>query len=211
MGAIMSKRFAELAFTEAVKRQQERHGSRAAYARMEQWGEAGDRLGDFEREFLEGRDGFYMGSVTETGWPYIQYRGGKKGFLKVLDAQTLGFADLRGNKQYISVGNLEKDDKVALFFMDYARQERLKILGRARVVEDGPEAERLLAELRVPGEKSPAERAVVIAVEAFDWNCPQHITPRYTQEELADALEPMRKKMEELEAEVKRLRMAKSA
>lgn len=207
----MSKRFAELAFTEAVKRQQERHGSRAAYARMEQWGEAGDRLGDFEREFLEGRDGFYMGSVTETGWPYIQYRGGKKGFLKVLDAQTLGFADLRGNKQYISVGNLEKDDKVALFFMDYARQERLKILGRARVVEDGPEAERLLAELRVPGEKSPAERAVVIAVEAFDWNCPQHITPRYTQEELADALEPMRKKMEELEAEVKRLRMAKSA
>ena len=187
----MGKRFAELAFTPAVKRQQERHGSRAAYARMEQWGEPGDRLGEFEQEWIAGRDGFYMATVTETGWPYIQYRGGEKGFLKVLDDRTLGFADLRGNKQYISVGNLENDGRVALFFMDYARQERLKILGRARVVEagsggDDSEAERLLAELRVAGEKSPAERAVVIAVEAFDWNCPQHITPRWTAEELAE-------------------------
>jgi predicted pyridoxine 5'-phosphate oxidase superfamily flavin-nucleotide-binding protein len=182
----MGKRFAEVAFTPAVKRQQEKHGSRTAYARVEQWGEPGDRLGEFEQEWLAGRDGFYMGTVTETGWPYIQYRGGKKGFLKVLDERTVAFADLRGNKQYISVGNLEKDDRVALFFMDYAHQERLKILGRARVVEDGPEAERLLAQLRVPGEKSVAERAVVITIEAFDWNCPQHITPRWTAEELAE-------------------------
>jgi uncharacterized protein len=102
------------------------------------------------------------------------------------DRRTVAFADLRGNKQYISVGNLEGDDRVALFFMDYAHQERLKILGHARVVEEGPEAEKLLAQLRVPGEKSVAERAVVITVEAFDWNCPQHITPRWTAEELQE-------------------------
>jgi uncharacterized protein len=181
----MGKRFAELAFTPSVKQQQEKHGSRAAYARVEQWGEPGDRLGEFEQQWLAQRDGFYMGTVTETGWPYIQYRGGKKGFLKVLDERTVAFADLRGNKQYISVGNLEGDDRVALFFMDYAHQERLKILGHARVVENNPEAERLLAQLRVPGEKTPAERAVVITIEAFDWNCQQHITPRWTAEELA--------------------------
>lgn len=207
----MGKRFAELAFTEAVKRQQERHGSRAAYARMEQWGEPGDRLGEFEQEWIAGRDGFYMGTVTENGWPYIQYKGGEKGFLKVLDDKTLGYADLRGNKQYISVGNLETDGRVALFFMDYARQERLKVLGRVRVVEDTAEAEALLARLRVAGEKSPAERAVVITVEAFDWNCPQHITPRWTAEELSDALDPMRKRIEELERENDRLKMGKTA
>lgn len=207
----MGKRFAELAFTEAAKRHQEKYGSRGAYARMEQWGEPGDRLGEFEQEWLKGRDGFYMATVIENGWPYVQYKGGEKGFLKVLDDKTLGFADLRGNKQYISVGNLETDDKVALFFMDYARQERLKILGRARVVEDGPEAQRLLAELRVAGEKTPAERAVVIMVEAFDWNCPQHITPRWTAEELSEALDPMRRRIEELERENARLRMGKTA
>ena len=202
----MSRRFAELAFTPLVKKQQEQHGSRRQYARMEEIGEAGDRLTDFEREFIASRDGFYMASVSETGWPYIQHRGGAKGFLHVLDDQTLGFADLRGNKQYISVGNLEHDDRVALFFMDYAHQLRLKILGRARVHENDAEAAALLAKLRVPGEKTPAERAIVIHVEGFDWNCPQHITPRYTQEELAGTLEPVRKRMDALEAENARLR-----
>jgi hypothetical protein len=199
-------RFAELAFTPLVKEQQERHGSRRQYARMEAMGEAGDRLTDFEREFIAGRDGFYMASTGETGWPYIQYRGGEKGFLHVLDDQTLGFADLRGNKQYISVGNLGHDDRVALFFMDYAHQMRLKILGRVKVHEDDAEAAALLAKLRVPGEKTPAERAMVIHVDGFDWNCPQHITPRYTQEELMGTLEPVRKRMEALEAENTRLR-----
>lgn len=202
----MSRRFAELAFTPLVKEQQEKHGSRRQYARMEEIGEAGDRLTDFEQEFIAGRDGFYMASTGETGWPYIQYRGGEKGFLHVLDDRTLGFADLRGNKQYISVGNLEHDDRVALFFMDYAHQMRLKILGRAEVHENDAAAAELLAKLRVPGEKTPAERAIVIRVEGFDWNCPQHITPRYTQEELAGTLEPVRKRMEALEAENARLR-----
>ena len=202
----MSRRFAELAFTPLVKEQQTRHGSRRQYARMEETGEAGDRLTEFEREFIAGRDGFYMASTGETGWPYIQYRGGAPGFLRVLDDRTLGFADLRGNKQYISVGNLGHDDRVALFFMDYAHQMRLKILGRATVHENDAEAAELLAELLVPGETTPAERAMVIHVEGFDWNCPQHITPRYTQEELAGTLEPVRKRMEALEKENERLR-----
>jgi uncharacterized protein len=202
----MSRRFGELAFTPLVKKEQEQHGSRRQYARMEEIGEPGDRLTDFEREFIAGRDGFYMASTGESGWPYIQYRGGEKGFLHVLDEQTLGFADLRGNKQYITMGNLAHDDRVALFFMDYAHQLRLKILGRAVMHENDAAAAELIAKLKVPGEKTPTEHAVLIHVEAFDWNCPQHITPRYTQEELAATLEPIRKRMEALEAENARLR-----
>jgi predicted pyridoxine 5'-phosphate oxidase superfamily flavin-nucleotide-binding protein len=202
----MGKRFAELAFTPLVKEQQRLHGSRQSYARMEQWGEPGDRLGETEQEFIKERDGFYMASVTESGWPYVQFRGGAKGFLRVLDEQTLGFADLRGNKQYITTGNLEHDDRVALFLMDYPNQSRLKILGHAEVHEGDAEAGKRMETLRVEGEKTPAERTVTIHVEAFDWNCPQHITPRYTQEELKPILEPMRKRLEELEAENKRLR-----
>src|ERR1700751_4072674 len=202
----MSRSFAELAFTPLVKTQQEQHGSRRQYARMEEIGEAGDRLTDFERDFIAGRDGFYMASTGESGWPYIQYRGGEKGFLQVLDDQTLGFADLRGNKQYITLGNVEHDNRVALFFMDYAHQLRLKILGRAEIHENDDAAAELLAKLRVPGEKTPAERAGLIHVEAFCWNWPQHISPRYTQEKLAGTLEPIRKRMELLEAENARLR-----
>jgi uncharacterized protein len=202
----MGKRFAELAFTPLVKEQQRLHGSRQSYARMEQWGEPGDRLGPMEQEFIQERDGFYMSSVTESGWPYVQFRGGAKGFLRVLDEQTLGFADLRGNKQYITTGNLEHDDRVALFLMDYPNQSRLKILGHAEVHEGDAEARKLMDTLRVEGEKTPAERTVVIHVEAFDWNCPQHITPRYTREELEPLLEPMRKRLEALEADNKRMR-----
>jgi uncharacterized protein len=205
----MGRRFAELAFTPAVKKQQQIHGSRHLYERVEQSTDLGDRLGPDEQEFLQASDGFYMASVTETGWPYIQYRGGAKGFLHVLDERTIGFADLRGNKQYISVGNLEHDGRVALFFMDYPHQSRLKILGRAKVHEGTEEARKLIEQLRVPEEKSPAERALVIHVEAFDWNCPQHITSRYTEAELARALEPMRRRIDALEAENKRLRSGK--
>jgi predicted pyridoxine 5'-phosphate oxidase superfamily flavin-nucleotide-binding protein len=205
----MGRRFAELAFTPAVRKQQQIHGSRHLYERVEQSTDLGDSLGPDEQGFLQASDGFYMASVTETGWPYIQYRGGAKGFLHVLDERTIGFADLRGNKQYISVGNLEHDGRVALFFMDYPHQSRLKILGRAKVHEGTEEARKLIEQLRVPEEKSPAERAFVIHVEAFDWNCPQHITPRYTEAELAKALEPMRRRIDALEAENKRLRSGK--
>lgn len=204
----MGRRFAELAFTPLVKKQQIEHGSRHLYERVERSSDLGDRLGPDEQDFIQGRDGFYMASVTESGWPYVQYRGGHEGFIHVLDERTIGFADLRGNKQYISVGNLEHDGRVALFFMDYPRQARLKILGHAKVYEGTEEAQKLIAQLRVPAEKTPPERAFVIHVEAFDWNCQQHITPRYTQEELTRILEPMRQRMEALEAENKRLKAA---
>lgn len=204
----MGRRFAELAFTPLVKEQQQQHGSRHLYERVEQSQNIGDRLGPDEQAFIRERDGFYMASVSETGWPYIQYRGGKKGFLRVMDERTIGFADLRGNTQYISVGNLQHDDRVALFFMDYPSQSRLKILGRARIHEGDEKASKLIEALRVPEEKSSAERALLIHVEAFDWNCPQHITPRYTEEELAKILEPMRRRLESLEAKNKRLNSA---
>lgn len=206
----MGRRFAELAFTPLVKQHQRLHGSRSMYERVERSGDAGSSLTADEQEFIAQRDGFYMASVSETGWPYIQFRGGQKGFLHVIDEQTIGFADLRGNTQYISVGNLQHDDRVALFFMDYPNQRRLKILGRARILEGDAEAQKMIETLRVPGEKSLAERTILIHVEAFDWNCPQHITPRYTQEELAKILEPMRRRLDALEAENKRLRAATS-
>ncbi len=204
----MGRRFAELAFTPAVQEQQRRHGSRGSYERVERSSDLGDRLGEDEREFVEERDGFYMATVTETGWPYVQFRGGSKGFVHVLDERTLGFADLRGNKQYISVGNLHEEDRVALFFMDYRRQSRLKILGRVTIYEGSDEAEEWIERLRVPSETTPAERAMLIRVEAFDWNCQQHIPPRYTESELAEILTPMRVRMEELERENTRLRNA---
>jgi len=180
----MGRQFAKIAFTPLVKKQQELHGSRRQYQRVEEGGDPGIRLGEDEREFIKGRDGFYMASVSETGWPYIQFRGGPKGFLRVLDDQTLGFADLRGNKQYISVGNLQHDDRVALFLMDYVGQQRLKILGRTKVSEGNEEAQELLAELKTSERNASPERAFIIHIEAFDWNCPQHITPRFTKEEV---------------------------
>jgi predicted pyridoxine 5'-phosphate oxidase superfamily flavin-nucleotide-binding protein len=202
----MGRRFAELAFTPLVKEQQTKHGSRHLYARAEQSPGSGDRLGPDEQEYIASRDGFYMASVSESGWPYIQFRGGQKGFLHIIDDRTLGFADLRGNKQYISLGNLEHDDRVALFLMDYAAQVRLKILGRAEIHENDAEAEDWLAKLRVKGERTPAERAALIHVEGFDWNCPQHITPRFSEEELTPMLAPIRKRLRDLEGENKRLR-----
>jgi len=202
----MGRRFAELAFTPLVKEQQVKHGSRSAYERVENSFIPGSRLGVDEQTMIRTRDSFYMASVSETGWPYIQHRGGPKGFLRVLDDQTIGFADLRGNKQYISLGNLQHDDRVALFLMDYPSQSRLKILGHVEIHEEDATARELLETLRMPDEKTPAERAVLIRVEAFDWNCQQHITPRYTQEQLSEILEPIRRRLDELEKENARLR-----
>jgi hypothetical protein len=204
----MGRRFAELAFTPLVKEEQQQHGSRHLYERVEHSPDPGNRIGPDEQDFIRARDGFYMASVTETGWPYIQFRGGSPGFLRVVDDWTLGFADLRGNRQYISTANLKHDDRVALFFMDYAAQNRLKVLGRATIHEGDAEAEALIETLRVPEVKTQPERAMLIHVEAFDWNCPQHITPRYTQAELTELLAPMRVRLEALEAENKSLRAA---
>lgn len=197
----MGHRFAEIAFTPAVRAAQEALGSRQAYARMEGPAVSHAVLGDAEASFIAGRDSFYMATVGETGWPYVQHRGGPPGFVRVLDETTIGFADFRGNRQYISVGNLQGDDRVSLFFMDYAHRTRLKLLGRARIVDgDDP----LVADrLAVEGSRGRPERGLLVSVEAFDWNCSQHITPRFTLPEIETATAPLRARIEELEAALK--------
>jgi uncharacterized protein len=189
----MTVHYGTVAFTDDVRDAQTRHGSRAIYDRVES--RAGttagpDGLTETEREFLADRDGFYVATVSATGWPYVQYRGGPPGFLRVLDEHTLGWADFRGNLQYISAGNLAGDERVSLLVMDYAHRRRLKVFGRARVVEASAEPD-LIGELADDGYDAVVERGVLVAVEAFDWNCPQHITQRFTVGEIA-ALMPLR-------------------
>ena len=202
----MGRRFQELAFTRLVKEHQLEHGSRRQYERMEQTSPAGSTLGPAEQDFIKRRDSFYMASVSETGWPYVQHRGGPAGFVRVINPGLIGFADLRGNKQYVSLGNLEHDPRVALFFMDYPNQTRLKILGRVEVHEHDAEAPALIESFRPANNSDVVERVILIHVEAFDWNCPQHITPRYTMEELQEVLAPVREKLTQLEAENAALR-----
>jgi predicted pyridoxine 5'-phosphate oxidase superfamily flavin-nucleotide-binding protein len=203
----MAHNFGSLVFTPVVKALQEKYGSRRQYARMESGDSSPDRLGADESAFIAGRDSFYMATVGETGWPYVQHRGGPKGFLKVIDDRTIAFADFRGNKQFISTGNLGADNRVALIMVDYPGQARLKILGRAQVFE-GEQAREWVERLREPGYKAVIERVYVIKVEAFDWNCPQHITPRFTQEQIQEAIAPFERRLEELERENKELRKA---
>jgi len=202
----MPQRFYELAFTPAVKAEQQKHGSARQYERMEQNPEFHNELGPTEQHFLSLRDSFYMASVSETGWPYIQHRGGPPGFIHVLNPKLVGFADLRGNKQYISLGNLDHDNRVALFFMDYPNQTRLKILGRAEIHEQDTESVALIAKLRTAEPGAVVERAILIHVEGFDWNCPQHITPRYTVAEIEPAVAPLHRRIAELESELAALR-----
>jgi predicted pyridoxine 5'-phosphate oxidase superfamily flavin-nucleotide-binding protein len=185
----MGHKFAELAFTKTVRELQTRYGSREHYSRMESGQDFNGVLGEQERYFIEARDSFYMASVSETGWPYVQHRGGPVGFMRALDNHTLGFADFVGNRQYVSMGNLSKDNRVALIFMDYPNRTRLKVLGRVNLAaEDQPE---ILPKLVVDNYRARVERGLIIRVEAFDWNCQQHITPRYTEAQI-------REKMEEL-------------
>lgn len=200
----MAKNFAEIAFTESVKAQQKKYGSRRSYARMEQMAR-GNELSENEAEFIAERDGFYLSTVGENGYPYVQFRGGPKGFLKVLDARTLAYADFRGNMQYVSVGNLTRNDKAALILMDYARRQRLKIYARIEVIEakDNPE---LIAQLQDASYDAQVERAMVLRLEAFDWNCPQHITERFTIEEIRELNAPLYEHVAKLEAEIERLK-----
>ena len=180
----MGHRFAEIAFTESVREVQRAHGSRdddhhTGYAAMHGGEDYNHRLGAGETAFIAERDSFYMASVSQTGWPYVQHRGGPAGFLRVLGEQTLGFADFSGNRQYISTGNLRRDERIALFLMDYPKRTRLKLLGRARLV--GDDQPQLLAQLEMDDYRARVERGWIIRIEAFDWNCPQHITPRFSQ------------------------------
>jgi predicted pyridoxine 5'-phosphate oxidase superfamily flavin-nucleotide-binding protein len=183
----MASRFSELMFTPAVKRLQQDDGSRAAHARSETAKfPTRDRLTSRETDFIASRDSFYMASVSETGWPYVQHRGGPPGFIKVLDDRSIGFADYPGNRQFVSFGNIGGDDRVSLILMDYPNRRRLKILGHARLVDPTS-----LPDLIGPREVSVA-RGVIVALEAFDWNCPQYITPRFTAAELEPLYDRLR-------------------
>lgn len=198
----MPRKFAEITFTPSVKAAQEHWGSRESNRGFELMDEDRAILTDREITFIEARDGFYQATVSETGWPYVQFRGGPPGFLKVLDDHTIGFADFRGNVQYLSVGNLAANDRIALILMDYAARRRLKIWARARVVDarDDPD---LVARLEVATYRARVERAMVLTVEAFDWNCPQHITPRFTEAEITQAVQTLHGRIAELEAELR--------
>ena len=198
----MASPTSDIAFTPAVKALQERNGSRAGYARMAEKKDWHDTVTPDLAAFLAERDSFYLASASAEGRPYIQHRGGPKGFLKVLDDKRLAFADFGGNRQYISAGNLSENDQAAIFLMDYPNRRRIKLWGRARVVEDDPE---LLARLIEPGYQAKPERAILFEVEAWDVNCPQHITPRYSEAEIAPALAKLQARIAELEAEVARL------
>ena len=204
----MSKHYGSIAFTDAVVGVQREYGSDGFYGRKRVQGNAApgiDALTDDEREYLAERDSFYLATVSETGWPYVQYRGGPRGFLRVVDDHTIGWADFRGNLQYISTGNVGGDDRVAIIALDYAHQRRLKIFGHARVVTVA-EDPALVKSFADPDYSAEVERAVLVTVEAFDWNCQQHITPRFSAAELEPHLAPLRRQLADLQAENARLR-----
>ncbi|MEL6370974.1 MAG: pyridoxamine 5'-phosphate oxidase family protein [Pseudomonadota bacterium] len=181
----MSDHYFDIAFTPSVRDAQAQNGSAEAYGRLIAGTDKPDPLTEREISFIQQRDSFYMATVSETGWPYLQHRGGPVGFVKVLAPDTIGIADYRGNRQYLSLGNLRKDDRTALFFMDYPRQQRLKVFAHARdmSLENDPE---LIGQLTDESYGAKIERGMIFRIEAFDWNCPQHITPRFTEAEIAD-------------------------
>ena len=194
----MAQNFTKPAFTDSVKEVQEKYGSRHTYARME----ANEKFRIFHREmqFIADRDGFYMSTVGENGWPYVQFRGGPKGFLKVIDRETLAYADFRGNMQYISTGNLNATKKAALILLDYSTRTRLKIWAETEVLEaeDHPE---LLEKVTDPDYRARVERIVVFRIKGFDWNCPQHITPKFTLNEFRELIRQQPEILEELKSE----------
>ncbi|RJQ67131.1 pyridoxamine 5-phosphate oxidase [Pseudonocardiaceae bacterium YIM PH 21723] len=197
-------RYADIAYTDSVRAVQEELNSPVG-RRLSPEPAGRTPLTADERLFVETRDGFYLGTTSETGWPYIQYRGGPPGFLHVVDGNTIAFADVRGNRQYISTGNVRHNDRVALFLMDYPSRSRLKIFGRMTLLD--PEQNAGLADLvRQSRTDGRVERIMSIAVEAHAWNCHQHITPRYSEAELEPALAGLRARLDELEAENRELR-----
>ena len=205
----MSNKFYDLTFTEDVKAAQEHYGSRRQFERMRSIGDRNAVLSDAEIDFTEQRDGFYMATDGADGQPYIQFRGGKTGFLKVLDEKTIAFADFRGNLQYISVGNLHGSNKKNRAFpMDYTNRRRLKILAETEI-KDASEVPELIAKLKDETYEAKIERAIILHIEAFDWNCPQHITPRYTLEEIKQLVQPTNEYIEKLEKEIEKLKAEK--
>ena len=186
----MARAFADIAFTDSVKALQVRYGSRNAYSGLAFDKNKSDRLTELEINFLSECDSFYLGTVGENGWPYIQHRGGSKGVLQVLDDRTITFVDFKGNQQYISLGNINANEKVSLFVMDYPNRRRLKIWARARLVDENINAE-LIARFNNPEYPARVDRAVILSIEAIDWNCPKYITQRYSNEEIAQLIDPL--------------------
>jgi predicted pyridoxine 5'-phosphate oxidase superfamily flavin-nucleotide-binding protein len=198
-------RFFDLAFTPAVQAEQARRGSRAGYAALSARrndGATADVLEEQEFAFIARRDSFYLATVSETGWPYVQHRGGPIGFVRRVDERSIGWAEYSGNRQYVSAGNVAADDRVAMIFVDYPHQERLKVLGHVRAYDaaDRLDLARLLG---IEHYEARVERFVIVTVEAFDWNCPQHITPRFTAEEIDKLVAPLHARIAELEARLK--------
>ena len=203
------KTFAEIAFTPTVQALQESHGSRAAYARMQAEADAGDvgeGLGARESAFLSAADSFFLASVSETGWPYVQHRGGPTGFIRTISPTRIAWAEFRGNRQYVSTGNVANNDRVSIIVMDYANRQRLKLMGRLRLQESADTAPDLLRAVELPAYRACVERVALVEIEAFDWNCPQHITQRFTIAQVESASLPLRERINGLEAEVRTLR-----
>jgi uncharacterized protein len=186
----MPKAFATISFTESVKAAQSRYGSRERNQDFELSDDPRNRLGQFETEFIEARDSFYQATISENGWPYVQHRGGPAGFLRVIDKETIGYADFSGNKQYLSVGNLNANPRISLILVDYPNRRRLKLWGTVRIVHESEEPE-IIARLEVPSYRARVERGIIIHVEAVEWNCPQHITPRYSKAEVDTIIQPL--------------------
>ena len=200
------KTFAKIAFTPSVQALQEAHGSRAAYARVQADSGPAEGLGPRETTFLANADSFYMATVGESGWPYVQHRGGPRGFLKVISPTRIAFADFRGNRQYVSAGNASRDSRASIIVVDYATQRRLKLLGRLRFEDVGAADPELVFAVELPDYRARVEHVVVIDVEAFDWNCPQHITQRFTLAEIDAMSKPLHDRIAQLEADVVALR-----
>lgn len=201
----MTARYLDLLTSPYVKAAQEANGVHRPSSRVPDVETGPDVLTAREAEFIASRDSFYMATVGAEGWPYLQHRGGPAGFVKVLGPRQFGLADFRGNRQYISVGNLEADNRAAFFFMDYPRRARLKLLGRVRQVSltDAPD---LAAALLDSDYAAKVERGLLVDVEAYDWNCPQHITPRFSVAELAPSIEALKARIAELEGELSKAR-----
>jgi len=194
----MAEKFLELLVTPSVAKAQKHY-----FGRSQQLpgGAPCDALTDDEIQFIAARDSFYMATVSESGWPYMQHRGGKPGFLHVINPTTLAFADYKGNRQMLTTGNVAVNDRVCLFLMDYPQRTRLKILGHARI-EDARQRPELIAQLADPETRGIVERLFLIEVVSFDWNCPKYITPRYTDEEVQEAIAPLKQRIAELEAQL---------
>lgn len=197
----MAQTFLKTMFGPGSRALQALDGSRASYARMEAQAGETDVLTDREADFIALRDSFYMASISEDGWPYVQHRGGPPGFLRRLSGNRIGFADYQGNRQFLSIANLARDDRVCLFLMDYPARRRLKLIGRARTSND-PEQ---VAVLMPPGYGAKGERAFMIDIVGFDWNCPQHITPRFTTTQIEAATQPLHEEIARLRARISAL------